>query len=146
MAPLTLQTVQHLIAPLFPGSMGVRVTELTPERVVAHLRVRADLCTGGGILHGGAIMAFADTLGAIGTMVNLPAGKGTTTTDSSTKFIAAAKVDTTVVGDCKALHRGRTTMVWQTEIRSEAGKLCAVVTQTQLVLEGAEGRRDGGGA
>ena len=80
-------------------------------------------------------MAFADTLGAVGTVINLPAGKATTTTDSSTKFIAGAKVNTTVVGECVALHRGRSTMVWQTVIRNNSGKLCAVVTQTQLVLD-----------
>ena len=80
-------------------------------------------------------MAFADTLGAVGTVLNLPQGKRTTTTDSSTKFIGAARVDTTVVGECVALHLGRTTMVWQTAIRTTEGKLCAVVTQTQLVLD-----------
>jgi uncharacterized protein (TIGR00369 family) len=131
-----LPTVQALIQPLFPGLMGVVLLEVTPERVLAELEVRPDLCTAGGILHGGACMAFADTLGAVGTVVNLPAGKSTTTTDSSTKFIGGARVDTTVVGESVALHRGRTTMVWQTTIRSAEGKLCAVVTQTQLVLEG----------
>jgi uncharacterized protein (TIGR00369 family) len=82
-------------------------------------------------------MAFADTLGAVGTFVNLAPGKRTTTTDSSTKFISGAPVGTTVVGECVALHRGRTTQVWQTSIRSPEGKLCAVVTQTQLVLDSA---------
>jgi uncharacterized protein (TIGR00369 family) len=80
-------------------------------------------------------MAFADTLGAVGTVLNLPPGKLTTTTDSSTKFIAGAKVGTVVRGETTALHRGRTTMVWQTSITNAQGKLCAVVTQTQLVLE-----------
>ena len=80
-------------------------------------------------------MAFADTLGALGTILNLPQGKRTTTTDSSTKFIAGPRVNTMVVGECHPLHRGRTTMVWQTMIRSAEGKLCAVVTQTQLVLD-----------
>jgi len=131
----SLETIQQLLGPLFPGLMGVRVVELAPERVVGELVVRPELCTVGGILHGGAYMAFADTLGAVGTVVNLPAGKRTTTTDSSTKFIGAARVNTTVVGECVALHRGRTTMVWQTSIKSEEGKLCAVVTQTQLVLD-----------
>jgi uncharacterized protein (TIGR00369 family) len=96
--------------------------------------VRPDLCTAGGIMHGGAHMAFADTLGAVGTIINLPKGKRTTTTDSSTKFIGGAKVNTTVVGESVALHRGRTTMVWQTRITRGDGKLCALVTQTQLVL------------
>jgi uncharacterized protein (TIGR00369 family) len=100
------------------------------------MAVRSDLCTAGGILHGGATMAFADTLGAVGTILNLAPGKRTTTTDSSTKFIAGARLGTTVTAESIALHRGRTTMVWQTSIRTADGKLCAVVTQTQLVLEG----------
>ena len=131
----TIESIQKILEPLFPGLMGVRLVEIAPERVVAELRVRPDLCTTGGVLHGGAHMAFADTLGAVGTVLNLPPGKRTTTTDSSTKFIGAARVDTVVVGECVALHRGRTTMVWQTTIRSAEGRLCAVVTQTQLVLD-----------
>jgi uncharacterized protein (TIGR00369 family) len=132
---IDMAEVQKLLEPLFPGLMGVRLLELSPERVLAEMTVRPDLCTTGGIMHGGAYMAFADTLGAVGTLVNLPPGKGTTTTDSSTKFIAGAKVHTRVLGESKALHRGRTTMVWQTSVSNEGGKLCAVVTQTQLVLE-----------
>lgn len=130
----TLDQIQTLLDSLFPGLMGVKLTEVAPERVVAEMVVRPDLCTSGGILHGGAYMAFADTLGAVGTVVNLPAGARTTTTDSSTKFIAGAKVGTTVTGESLALHRGRTTMVWQTTVRNADGKLCAVVTQTQLVM------------
>jgi uncharacterized protein (TIGR00369 family) len=126
--------LQQLLQPLFPGLMGVKLLEAAPDRIVAQMEVRPDLCTAGGILHGGAHMAFADTLGAVGTIVNLSPGK-TTTTDSSTKFIAGAKVGTTVRGESVALHRGRTTMVWQTTITNEAGKLCAVVTQTQLVMD-----------
>lgn len=131
----TIEQIQQILEPLFPGLMGVRLLALEPERIVAELEVRADLCTAGGILHGGAMMAFADTLGAVGTVINLPQGKRTTTTDSSTKFIGGARVNTTVVGESIALHRGRTTMVWQTTIKSAEGKLCAVVTQTQLVME-----------
>ena len=92
------------------------------------------MCTTGGILHGGAYMAFADTLGAVGTFMSLPQGARTTTTDSSTKFIAGAKLGTTVTAECVALHRGRTTHVWQTSIKRDDGKLCAVVTQTQLII------------
>ena len=132
-----LAAIQTLIDTMFPGLMGVKITELAEDRVVATMEVRTDLCTGGGILHGGAYMAFADTLGAIGTVVNLTGGKRTTTTDSSTKFIAAARVNTTVTGESIALHRGRTTMVWQTTISNADGKLCAIVTQTQLVLDAA---------
>jgi len=130
-----IAALQKLLDPLFPGLMGVRLVELAPERVRAEMEVRADLCTAGGILHGGAYMAFADTLGAVGTILNLGAGKRTTTTDSSTKFIAGARQGTTVTGESVALHRGRTTMVWQTSIRNADGKLCAIVTQTQLVLD-----------
>ena len=132
---LSLDAIQGMLGPVFPGLMGVRLVSVAQDRVVAELDVRPDLCTIGGILHGGASMAFADTLGAVGTLLNLPAGKGTTTTDSSTKFIGAARVGTTVTGECVALHRGRTTMVWQTSIRAAQGKLCAVVTQTQLVID-----------
>ena len=84
-------------------------------------------------------MAFADTLGAIGTFVNLQQlgeGKGTTTIDSSTKFIGAARVGSMVIGESTPFHRGKTTMVWQTLVKTENGRLCAVVTQTQLVLGG----------
>lgn len=132
---LDAATLQKLLDPLFPGLMGVRLLEVAPERVLAEMEVRPDLCTAGGILHGGAYMAFADTLGAVGTVLNLPAGRQTTTTDSSTKFIAGAKVGTRVRGESVALHRGRTTQVWQTSITNAEGRLCAVVTQTQLVLE-----------
>ena len=134
---MDVAALQERLAPLFPGLMGVKLTVLSAERVVAEMPVRPDLCTAGGILHGGAYMAFADTLGAVGTLINLPPGKSTTTTDSSTKFIAGAKVGTTVTGESVALHRGRTTMVWQTSIRNADGKLCAVVSQTQLVLDRA---------
>ena len=130
-----LASIQKLLGPLFPGLLGIRLAELAPERVVGEMAVRPDLCTSGGILHGGAIMAFADTLGAVGTVVNLAAGQRTTTTDSSTKFIAGARVNTIVTGECIALHRGRTTQVWQTSITNAEGKLCAVVLQTQLILD-----------
>ena len=123
-----------LFASLFPGLLGIELSEVTADRVVAALKVRPDLCTTGEILHGGALMAFADTLGAIGTSMSLPPGARTTTIDSSTKFVRAAPVGSTVIGECTAFHRGRTTMVWQTLVKSEAGKVCGVVTQTQLVL------------
>jgi len=133
---MDIQSIQALIDPLLPGLLGIRLTEVTPERVLATLIVRPELCTAGGILHGGSVMAFADTLGAVGTVMNLPAGARTTTIESSTKFLASAPVGSTVTAECTAFHRGRTTMVWQTLIRNEAGKLCAVVTQTQLVIAG----------
>jgi uncharacterized protein (TIGR00369 family) len=128
--------IQAIIDPLLPGLLGLKLLEATPERVVGEMPVRPELCTTGGTLHGGAFMAFADTLGAVGTVMNLGPGQRTTTTDSSTKFIAGAKAGTVVTGEAVALHRGRTTQVWQTNVRNADGKLCAVVTQTQLVLGG----------
>ena len=132
---LDKNSLQTLIDPLLPGTLGVRLLETTPERVLGEMAVLPGLCTAGGILHGGAYMAFADTLGAVGTVVNLRRGQTTTTTDSSTKFIAGAKLGTVVTGESIALHRGRRTQVWQTNIRNAEGKLCAVVTQTQLIID-----------
>jgi uncharacterized protein (TIGR00369 family) len=114
--------------------MGIELVEATQEKVVATMLVRPDLCTVGGVCHGGAFMAFADTIGAIGTVMNLPPSTRTTTIESKTNFLGAAPVNTRVTAESTPLHRGKTTQVWQTMIRSEAGKLCAVVTQTQMVL------------
>jgi uncharacterized protein (TIGR00369 family) len=130
----TREQLQQLIAPLFPGLMGIEIAEATPDKIVAHMLVRPDLCTSGGVCHGGAYMAFADTIGAVGTVMNLPAGARTTTIESKTNFLGAAPVNTRITAEATPLHRGKTTQVWQTMIRNEAGKLCAVVTQTQMVL------------
>ena len=113
--------------------LGIRYVEVTKERVVAELRIRDDLRTLGGALHGGTIMAFADTLGAIATIVNLPPGAGTATMESKTNFFAPGR-DGTVRAECVPLHRGRRTMVWQTRITDEEGKLLAQTIQTQMVL------------
>ena len=130
----TPEQFQKMIASLFPGLMGVEIKEAGPEKIVASMLVRPDLCTAGGVCHGGAFMAFADTIGAIGTVVNLPPNTRTTTIESKTNFMGAAPVDTRITAESVPLHRGRTTQVWQTTIRSEDGKLVAVVTQTQMVL------------
>ena len=135
MPSLDLPSLQKFIQPMLPGLLGVRLTEATPDRVRAELTVRADLCTAGHILHGGSYMAFADTLGAMGTVLNLRPGQKTVTTDSSTHFIAGAPEGTVVSGEAVPLHRGRSTQVWQTTIHNAEGRLCAVVTQTQLVLD-----------
>ena len=129
-----IAVIQELIKPLFPGLMGMQLTEITPERIIASMEVRPDLCTVGEILHGGALMAFADTLGGIATFVNLERGARTTTIESKTNFLGAMPVGTRIIGECTPLHRGKTTMVWQTHVKSEDGKLCAVVIQTQMVL------------
>ena len=115
--------------------LGMRFLTAAPERVTAEMLVRDELCNGAGILHGGALMSFADTLGACATMLNLPEGAHTTTIESKTNFLAPAPAGTKVIGECLPLHRGRRTMVWQTRITSEEGRLIAVVIQTQLVIE-----------
>jgi 1,4-dihydroxy-2-naphthoyl-CoA hydrolase len=126
--------IQQRFKGLLPDHLGIEMTEATPERVLAKLAVRQQLCTVGNSLHGGSIMAFADTLGAVGTIMNLPAGHRTTTIESKTNFIGGAPLGSTVTGESTPLHRGRTTQVWQTRITSEAGKLVAIVTQTQMVI------------
>ncbi len=118
----------------FAELLGIELVSASPERIVAEMTVREDLCTIPAVLHGGAIMAFADTLGAMGTLVNLPQGAGTTTVESKTNFVAPAPVGTRVTGETTPVHRGRRTMIWQTRISTSEGRLVALVTQTQLVL------------
>lgn len=119
---------------LLPGLLGLELSEAGPEKVCGRLSVRPEVCTIGGILHGGALMALADTLGAVGAFLNLPPNARTTTLESKTNFLGAAPLGSTVLAECSAVHRGKTTSVWQTAIRREDGKLLALVTQTQLVL------------
>ncbi len=121
----------------FANLMGVEILERGKDRVLGQLEVREDLCTAGGILHGGAFMAFADALGAIGGFLNLPAGARTTTLESKTNFLGSAKVGTTVTGEATPLHIGRRSSVWQTRITDETGKLLALVLQTQMTVEAA---------
>jgi len=127
-------SMQERIKGLLPDLLGIEFTDVTPEKTVATLAVRQDLCTIGDNLHGGAIMAFADTLGAVAAILNMPQGARTTTIESKTNFIGGAPMGSRVVGEAVPVHKGRTTVVCQTTIRSEAGKLVALVTQTQLVI------------
>ena len=124
----------------FAKLIGLKVTSVAPEKVAAELAVREDLCTRPAVLHGGAVMALADTLGAIATVANLPPGAGTTTIESKTNFFAAIPAGDTARAECTPLHRGRTTMVWQTRITRGDGRLAAIVTQTQLVIQRTDDR------
>jgi 1,4-dihydroxy-2-naphthoyl-CoA hydrolase len=129
-----LEKIQSMKMP-FAELKGVTFVEAEPHRVVARMLVRPDLCTLSHTIHGGAVMAFADSVGAAATVLNLPAeAKGTTTIESKTNFIGAAREGTTVIATATPVHRGRRTQVWQTRLETEEGKLVAVVTQTQLVL------------
>ncbi len=116
-----------------PALLGMRFVEASPDRVVAELPIRDDLRTIGGALHGGALMAFADTVGAAATIVNLPAGATTSTLESKTNFFAAGRSGV-VRAEATPLHRGKTTMVWQTRVTDETGRLLSLTIQTQMVL------------
>ncbi len=129
-----LQKIQANPLP-FSELLGIKFLSASPEKVTAEMTVRKELCTSPEVLHGGAVMALADTLGACATIVNLKDGQGTTTIESKTNFLAPAPVGTTVKAECSAIHRGRRTMVWQTRITNADGRLLAIVTQTQMVLE-----------
>jgi 1,4-dihydroxy-2-naphthoyl-CoA hydrolase len=115
--------------------LGIRFVEAGPDRVVAELTYRAELTTVGGSLHGGTLMALADTVGAAATVLNLPPGAGTTTLESKTNFMAAGRSGV-VRAESTPLHRGKRTMVWQTRVTDESGRLLSVTTQTQMVLDG----------
>lgn len=128
-----LEMLQSLRMP-FAVTMGVEFVEAGLDRVVATLPVRADLCTILNTLHGGAMMALADSVGAAGALINLPDGKKTTTIESKTNFVSAVPVGTTVKAIATPVHKGRTTQVWQTRIETDDGRLVAVVTQTQHVF------------
>jgi uncharacterized protein (TIGR00369 family) len=116
-------------------TLGIELTVAEKARVVGRLTVREALTTGGHILHGGAYMAFADTLGAIGAVLNLREGTRTTTLESKTNFLGAARVGETITGESTPLHVGRRSSVWTTKITNAEGKLLAQVTQTQMTLE-----------
>ncbi len=122
------------LQPLFADLIGMKVTHVSPDKVVAELVVRAELENRFGVLQGGAAMALADILGGTATIANLPEGARTATIESKTNFFAGIPAGDTARAECTPLHRGRTTMVWQTRITRNDGRLCAIVIQTQIVI------------
>jgi uncharacterized protein (TIGR00369 family) len=120
--------------PAVARTLGVKFTHLSRDRVAAELPARAELANRKNVLSGGVLMALADILGGTAAAANLPLGAGTTTIESKTNFFAPVALGDTVFAECTPLHRGRTTMVWQTRITRSDGKLAALVTQTQLVM------------
>jgi uncharacterized protein (TIGR00369 family) len=123
--------------PAVARTLGLTFTHLSRDRVTGALAARAELANRKDILSGGVLMAVADILGGTAASANLPPGAGTTTIESKTNFFAPVKLGDTVLAECTPLHRGRTTMVWQTRITRGDGTLVALVTQTQLVMTGA---------
>jgi uncharacterized protein (TIGR00369 family) len=122
------------IQPPFAALIGMKVTLVSPDKVIAELPVREELNNRFGALHGGAVMALADNLGGTATIANLPKGGRTATIESKTNFFASVPVGDVAHAECTPLHRGRSTMVWQTRITRSDGKLCALVIQTQIVI------------
>ncbi len=120
--------------PPFAAFLGIKITHVSPDKVTAELAVRDELDNRNGTMHGGAVMALADNLGGTATVANLPPGSRTATIESKTNFFAVIPVGDTAYAECTPLHKGRTTMVWQTRITRGDGKLCALVTQTQIVI------------
>ncbi len=120
--------------PPFAAFMGMKITLISPDKVLAEMPVREELNNRFGALHGGAVMALADNLGGTATMANLPPGGRTATIESKTNFFAGIPVGDTAYAECTPLHRGRSTMVWQTRITRSDGRLCALVIQTQIVM------------
>jgi 1,4-dihydroxy-2-naphthoyl-CoA hydrolase len=122
------------LQPPFAEFMGMKITHVSKDKVEAELVVREELNNRFGVLHGGAVMALADNLGGTATFANLRDGERTATIESKTNFFAPIPVGDTARAECTPLHRGRTTMVWQTRITRNDGRLCALVTQTQIVM------------
>ena len=120
--------------PAFAALMGMKITHVSRDKVTAEMPVRDDLENRNGVLHGGALMAFADNLGGTAAIANLADGARTATIESKTNFFAPIPIGDTAHAECTPLHRGRSTMVWQTRITRNDGKLCAIVTQTQIVI------------
>jgi len=120
--------------PPFAAHMGMKITHVSKDKVTAEMPVGDVLNNRNGTLHGGALMALADNLGGTATTANLPPGGRTATIESKTNFFAAIPVGDTAYAECTPLHRGRTTMVWQTRITRGDGRLCALVIQTQIVI------------
>ena len=118
----------------FAALLGIDLRSAEPEKIVGEMTVRPEFCTRPAVLHGGAIMVFADTLGALATIANLQDGASTTTIESKTNFVRAAAIGSRIVGETTPLHRGGRTMVWQTRVTTTEGKLVAIVMQTQLLL------------
>jgi 1,4-dihydroxy-2-naphthoyl-CoA hydrolase len=130
---IDLKAIEEAQRGTLSGILGIRYVEASPERIVAELTIRDDLRTVGGALHGGTLMALADTVGATAAFINLPPGASTTTLESKTNFFAAGR-DGAVRAEATPLHRGRTTMVWQTRVTDSSGRLLSLTIQTQMVL------------
>ncbi len=128
------EQIDQALATLLPGHLGIKVESAASDEVVGTLIVEERLCTVGGILHGGSIMALADTLGGIGAFMNLPPDTRTSTVESKTNFLRLAKIGTKVIATSRLVNKSRNLMLWQTEVRDSDGRLMALVSQTQMAV------------
>lgn len=119
----------------FSQLLGIRIISVTADELIAEMTVTEEMANNNGVLHGGAIMSLADHCGGVATIMNLPQGKATTTIESKTNFIRPIAIGDVAHARCVALHVGNKTQIWQTSISRSDGKLAAMVTQTQMVLE-----------
>lgn len=127
-------TLQERVKGLYPDFLGIEFKEASPDCIKAELRGRDEICTLPGTIHGGALMGLADTLGAVATVLNMEGNARTTTIESKTNFFRRVDATQPIYAECTPLHKGRTTMVWQTKIYHEPEKPCVLVTQTQIVI------------
>jgi uncharacterized protein (TIGR00369 family) len=142
MSEANIELMNQVLNLMYPKNLGMRITGADSDRVTAELIVTEDICTTGHTLHGGAAMTMADFLGASATFLNLPPGAGTTTLESKTNFIGSARVGEKVLATCEPVHKGRSTHVWRTTLKREDGKVIAIVTQTQMVLNGPKSNEE----
>ena len=129
--------IQHVAGaqPEFSALLGIRLVSAAPDRVVMEMAVTPELANRNGVLHGGAIMGLADNAGGTATFLNIPEGRSTTTIESKTNFLRPIRIGDTARAECRPLHRGRTVQVWESTVTRGDGAVCAIVTQTQLVLD-----------
>ena len=130
----TAEQINQAFAGLLPDYLGIKIESVSPEAVVGSLTVKDQLCTTGGIVHGGALMSLADTLGAVVAFLNMAPGTRTSTVESKTNFIKAARVGTKITATCKLFNKVRTLILLMTELKDQEGKLLAIVSQSQIVL------------
>lgn len=128
------EQIDQVLASLLPGYLGIKIESATPDEVMGTLVVEERLCTVGGILHGGAVMALADTLGGVGAFLNLPPHTRTATVESKTNFLRPARIGTKIIAKSRLINKGRTLLLWQTEINDGEGKLLALVSQSQMIV------------
>lgn len=131
---MTSKCIQNWLPP-YSQSLGLELLTVSADEVQAKLVVREDMGNRNGVMHGGAIMGAADSIGGVAAAVNLDKGASTTTLESKTNFLRSVQIGDEITLTCIPLHRGRKTMIWQTTVTRPDGRPAAIVIQTQLTLD-----------